>query len=299
MFKRKNNKTKTASFFALDVETANEDYSSICQIGIANFKNGKISNEWVLLVDPEEPFNPFNVEIHGITEDMVWGADTFYQLYPILKELLENQIIAHHMPYDRVAFERVAEKYDLEPIQAKWLDTARVVRRTWKQFSHKGYGLSNVSEFLKIKFRHHDALEDAKAAGLILLKAIETSGISLEEWGTRVDKPINPNHRSSDKKIKADGNPEGPFFGENLVFTGALSLPRKEAAKLAANVGCNIQTGVNKKTTLLVIGTQDKQRLKGKNKSNKQLKAESAIRSGQKLRILSEEDFLKIIEQGL
>jgi DNA polymerase-3 subunit epsilon len=58
-------------FVALDVETANADCSSICQIGIAGFKGGRLNEEWSTLVNPEEDFDPFNVLIHGITKEMV------------------------------------------------------------------------------------------------------------------------------------------------------------------------------------------------------------------------------------
>ena len=34
------------NFIAIDVETANADYSSICQIGIAEFQNGKVVDKW-------------------------------------------------------------------------------------------------------------------------------------------------------------------------------------------------------------------------------------------------------------
>jgi DNA polymerase-3 subunit epsilon len=61
-------------FVALDVETANSDFSSICQIGIARFDGDRLTEEWSTLVNPEDYFDPFNVSIHGITEDMVGEA---------------------------------------------------------------------------------------------------------------------------------------------------------------------------------------------------------------------------------
>src|SRR5208282_2215742 len=41
-------------FVALDVETANADCSSICQIGIARFEDGCLAEEWSTLVNPED-----------------------------------------------------------------------------------------------------------------------------------------------------------------------------------------------------------------------------------------------------
>ena len=68
------------SFVALDVETANPDMSSICQIGIVRFEGGKPVETWSSLVDPEDWFDDSNVAIHGIEEKDVRGAPNFKML---------------------------------------------------------------------------------------------------------------------------------------------------------------------------------------------------------------------------
>jgi len=40
-------------FIAVDVETANADLASICQIGIVAFDKGEITDSWMSLVNPE------------------------------------------------------------------------------------------------------------------------------------------------------------------------------------------------------------------------------------------------------
>jgi len=40
-------------FVAIDVETANADMASICQIGIARFADGLLTSEWETYVDPQ------------------------------------------------------------------------------------------------------------------------------------------------------------------------------------------------------------------------------------------------------
>lgn len=66
--------------------------------------------------------------------------------------------------------------------------------------------------------------------------------------------PINPDLSVS---ITRDGNPEGAHHGEVLAFTGTLEMSRREAARLAASVGCTVASGVTKRTTMLVVGDQD------------------------------------------
>ena len=61
-------------FVAIDVETANADVGSICQVGMAHFVDGQIVDEWSTLVDPEDYFDGMNVSIHGIEPHMVRGS---------------------------------------------------------------------------------------------------------------------------------------------------------------------------------------------------------------------------------
>lgn len=41
-------------FVALDVETANADQASICQVGLVRFEGGDVADTWETLVDPED-----------------------------------------------------------------------------------------------------------------------------------------------------------------------------------------------------------------------------------------------------
>jgi DNA polymerase-3 subunit epsilon len=282
------------NYLALDVETANADFSSICQLGIVHFKNGHIVDKKQSLIDPQDYFDPFNVNIHGITEEDVKEAPTFADLYPELLEYLQNQIIVHHMPFDKTAITRACAENDLEPLKPFWLDSAKVARRTWTNFAYKGYGLSNLADYLEIEFDHHDALEDAFAAGAIVHLACQYTQLNVEDWFDRIKKPIF-NSKSSSQDINIEGNPEGPLYGENLVFTGSLSFKRGEAGKMAAELGCNVTNSVTQKTTILVVGAQDKTKLAGYKKSSKHRKAEDLInRKKLPIKILSEKDFMEM-----
>jgi len=278
-------------FLALDVETANADMSSICQIGIVEFEDGKIIDQWGTLIDPEDYFDPFNISIHHITPEMVKGAPQFPSISARVQQVTKDHIVVTHMPFDQTALRRVAEKYRLPEMPCTWLDSARVVRRQWDQFRQSGYNLPNIAEFLEINYRSHDAIDDARAAGEVVLRAMVQSGLSLEEWRERAYRRIS----STNANFAQEGNPDGPFFGETIVFTGALSMPRHEAASEAATVGCNVGDGVTKETTILVVGIQNIDRLSGYDKSSKHRKAEKLIRSGQQIKIVSEKDFIEMI----
>ena len=281
------------TFNAIDVETANADRASICQIGIVHVHGGEIRDCWKTLINPEDWFDEWNVSIHGIDEKDVKNSPTLPEVRSVLRERLRGSVVVSHTSFDRVAFERAMMRYSLEQLQVTWLDSAKIARRAWpERFGRKGYGLKKVAEALDIQFIHHDALEDARAAAEIVLRACADTGSDIEEWLHRADGPVFP---GSPPSVKREGNVDGVLFGETIVFTGELSIPRREAADMAAEAGCNVANTVSKKVTMLVIGTQDMTKLKGNDKSTKHRKAESLMAKGAEIQIISERDFLDLM----
>ena len=137
-------------YYSLDVETANPDQSSICQIGLALSDNGEIIKSWNWLINPEDYFDYFNTEIHGITEEDVVVKPTFSEVYETLKKTISDCIVIHHTAFDKVAINSVCNKYNLEPINISWVDSARVVRRVYPEFRSRGYGLGNLLNILEL-----------------------------------------------------------------------------------------------------------------------------------------------------
>jgi DNA polymerase-3 subunit epsilon len=173
------------SFVAVDVETANANLSSICQIAAVSFVAGRVVHVWQSLVNPEEPFAPLNVSLHGIDRTATQNAPPFPMVAPALCSLITDKVVASHMAFDKVALQRVYLKYCLPPVVCTWLDTARVSRRAWPRFARRGYGLKSIASWCGIEFQHHNALEDARVAGALLLRAISDTGVSVDDWISR------------------------------------------------------------------------------------------------------------------
>ena len=281
----------TTNFFALDVETANANMSSICQIGIVEFSEGKVINQWETYVNPQTYFDPFNVSIHGISEEMVKNSPRFPEIYSHLQKMVDGQVVVTHMPFDQTSLQRSCEKYALPKLECAWFDSARLVRRHWEQFRQSGYSLPNITAHLGIQYKSHSAVEDARAAGEVVSRAIIESGQSLDEWRIRAYKQSAASRNAHHARA---GNPDGSFYGETIVFTGSLSMPRATAANLAAQAGCNVSDSVNKNTTILVIGIQSQDRLAGYEKSSKHRKAEELANKGQQIKIIAELDFFEL-----
>jgi DNA polymerase-3 subunit epsilon len=280
-------------FVALDFETANPDMSSVCQVGIAEYKEGVVVKSFCSLVNPLDYFAGINVSIHGIDAKDVVAAPTFNDIYPKLVEWLQGELVVTHTPFDRGVLRQASTRHILPLIDCRWLDSARVARRTWPACARAGYGLASLASTLGIEFDHHNALEDAKTAGAVLLKAIAESGVCLGDWTTKSLAPLPWGSEALTGPIHQAGNPAGVLYGENLVFTGALHVPRREAAEMASRIGCTVTEGVAKNTSILVVGDQDITRMvSGESKSSKHRKAEGLIEAGIPIRIIGETDFM-------
>jgi DNA polymerase-3 subunit epsilon len=169
------------------------------------------------------------------------------------------------------------------------------VRHTWPRFSRRGYGLKNIAAWLGIPFDHHNAVEDARAAGEVVVRALGEKGVELAELLKMSKKSLG---RFADKNVTRTGDPNGPLAGEVIVFTGSFSISRVEAADRAAAAGCGVAASVNSHTTILVVGKPSGAGKAPAGKGAKLRRAETLVADGFPVRILSEQEFLDLIEQA-
>lgn len=264
----------------------------ICQIGLVVFEHGREVACDSRLVDPDEEFDSTNIAVHGINPDHIAGKPNFSEVYDWLLRYTDGQTIVSHTHFDRTSITQALVHHSLPAMNATWLDTAKVARRAWTQYASTGYGLANLAREFGLSFKHHDALEDARTCGMILGRAIDESGLASDEWVDRCRLGISGGAKGAERRA---GDGDGPLLGETIVFTGALSIPRKEAVDLAHYAGGRVDPGVTKETSILVVGDQDLDKLAGKAKSSKHRKAEQLAAAGQTIRFLAETDFLALV----
>ena len=192
-----------SDFAAIDLETANPNAWSICQIGIAHFAKGEMTRPWMSYIDTEEHFNPDNVAIHGITAAAVRGYPKLTEVGELLHNMLDGRIVVSHSQFDRVALEQAFDRQGMPRLDCRWLDSTLVARRAWAGFGKRGFGLENLCRLLGYRYQRHDALADAKAAGVVVLAAIEQTGVALDQWLRLVDLPLDEGPRLAIRPIDA------------------------------------------------------------------------------------------------
>ena len=94
--------------------------------------------------------------------------------------------LVSHTAFDREALARAMDRYGLERISATWLDSAIIAQRAWpRRFPRGRRSLAVIAGDLGIAFKHHDALDDARAAGEIVLRACRKTGLDIDGWLAR------------------------------------------------------------------------------------------------------------------
>lgn len=169
-------------FVAVDVETANQDVGTVCAVGIAAVRAGRVEDVWERMLDPEALVSPLNTRVHGMTGRDLAGLPRLSDVWGDIEERLANRIVVCHTMFDRMALTAAAERAGLRMFEGRWLDSAGVARRTWPQFAHRGWGLASVAAYLGVVFEHHNAGEDARAAAEIVIRACVATGRSPGEW---------------------------------------------------------------------------------------------------------------------
>lgn len=277
-------------FIALDVETANDDPGSICQIGIATVDQDNRLATFSTLINPQTFFRQFNTDLHGIDSDKVRHAPTFEMVIASLAPILAQQPIISHSNFDPRAIRAAAERYGLDLPEFKWIDSVKLAQNAWPEFrGNGGHGLAHLKKQFGIVFTHHDAGEDARAAAEVTLLAEQATGRAFD-----VPRPRKKIRKDFPPPVSIEGNPTGAHADTVVVFTGSLTLTRIDAAQMAADCGMTVKNTVTLKTTLLVVGDQDLTVLAGHPKSSKHRKAEEMLAAGRTIRIITETEFLSL-----
>lgn len=225
----------TVDFVVIDVETACSRPSSNCQVGIVGFQNGREAFEWEALLDPINEFHPFNTRIHGIEAHHVAGRPTFAEVHAVVDGHLSGALTVAHSLFDKVALAAACRVHACSAIDTTWLDSVGVAKRAWPDLpSHR---LGGLARHLAIPHRHHDALSDARAAGWVIVKAMDRTGLSLADWAAPAAAP-GPAPRAASS---------GALTGERVVVVGE---PRDgPLAHAIAAAGGVIRTAFGRTTT--------------------------------------------------
>jgi DNA polymerase III subunit epsilon len=162
------------TFAAIDFETANQNPSSVCSVGIVFVEGGRVVEKFYSLIRPvPNHYSYWNTRIHGLTYIDTEDAPEFPEVWGQVAEKLEGMtLVAHNSPFDEGCLKSVFRWYDLAYPKYEFRCTCRASRRAFPHLVN--HQLHTVSEHCGLDLRnHHHALADAEAAAIIALKVFE------------------------------------------------------------------------------------------------------------------------------
>ena len=161
-------------FAAIDFETANNERSSVCSVGIIIVRNGEIVDTFYSLIQPEPNYyNYWCSQVHGLCSEDTDKAPIFPEVWKQIEPLIEGlPLVAHNKPFDEGCLKAVFRVYQMDYPDYEFFDTLAASRRHFGCAlpNHQlqtvaaacGYDLTN----------HHHALSDAEACAAIAMKIL-------------------------------------------------------------------------------------------------------------------------------
>jgi DNA polymerase-3 subunit epsilon len=150
----------------LDVEKANNNHGSICQIGLIVVEKGVRVAEFETLINPKDEFNYIHTGIHGIKPEDVINSPSMADIKDQLAAYFDNAVICSYGTSDKFA---IGSYFDTK--EMPWVDITRVVRNALPVFKKGGFQLLKVAQYIGLMVNpnnHHNALSDAEIAFDIL-----------------------------------------------------------------------------------------------------------------------------------
>lgn len=161
-------------FAAIDFETANEESSSVCSVGVVIVRDGKMVDSFYSLIHPEpEYYQWFCTRVHGLGPEDTEDAPVFPEVWEKIAPMVEGlPLVAHNSRFDEGCLKSVFSVYRMYYPDYVFMDTLAASRSRFgcRLPNHQlqtvaaacGYDLA----------RHHHALADAEACAAIALKIL-------------------------------------------------------------------------------------------------------------------------------
>lgn len=298
--KRKRDKGKSLLAFprdctVIDIETTGLDpqWDEIIELAALRVRGGQVVDRFSSLVHPEHRIDQFITDLTGITNEAVADAPGVEEILPQFLEFIGSDIVVgHNVHFDVNFIYDAAERCCSRKFQNDIVDTLRLARHALPKLG--SHCLGDVASALGVHQNgEHRSLVDCETTYAVLT-GLEATGFDCSA--------VAASHHSRELKaaeIVADEGkeqPDNPLYGKVCVFTGALSIPRRDAMQAVADIGGICGDNVTKKTNFLILGNNDYCAAIKDGKSSKQKKAEALILKGQDLQILSETVFFDMLE---
>ena len=161
-------------FAAIDFETANEQPTSVCSVGVVIVRGGEVTDSFYSLIRPEpDYFQWFCSQVHGLGPEDTEGAPVFPHVWERVAPLVEGlPLVAHNSRFDEGCLKAAFRLYGMDYPDYEFRDTLAASRRHFGR-TLPNHQLQTVASACGFDLRnHHHALADAEACAQIAMKIL-------------------------------------------------------------------------------------------------------------------------------
>ena len=265
-----------ADYISLDIETtglSRED--KVTQISAVKVINDKISDTFDSYVNIGDSTIPIHISyLTNINEQLLKDAPLFSEVAQNLLYFMEDlPIVGHNITTFDLPF---LARYGLDLKHRLAVDTVGYSQTAPLNIPDRK--LETLKDYYGIENQSHNSLNDALATIEIY------TNIKNNDFERREINRVYP-------QILAD---------KKIAYTGVFShFSRTSLERKITLLGGQISKSVTKKTDYLVVGTQVAKNLKDGVRSSKEVKCLSYIEEGLPIQMISEDMFIKMIEEGV
>lgn len=286
-------------YTVIDIETTgfSPTYDSIIELAAIKYRDDNIVDSYTTLINPEIPIADEISSLTGISDFDVNDK-------PIISEVInefisfigDDLIVGHNVGFD-INFINVNLK---QPISNKYINTLRIAHKLHPELT--SYSLDELKQIYGVESISHRALGDCEGTALVFqkMKKDVLSKMTLDEF----QKLYNQKSKGYGFKledIKTDNtefDEDNFFYGKSTCFTGKLEkYTRKEALQIIVDLGGIAANSVTASTNVLVIADLDYTGAITGRISSKHKKALDLRQKGKDIIVISESDFINLIEQ--
>lgn len=291
-----------------DIEMLNNDPASVCSIGIVEMIDFKIVSEYYSLIKPTcLKFDSIRYNIHHINPDSLRNEKPFKEVWKEIKHyFVDSLIVSHDIIVDMMHLR--------EALKANGITYPNIKMSCTNVLAHlihpeiKKYNLTELTKIYDFTYTPHHALEDAKACAYILKCMVENEGFhTLNELHMHYHLAfgemkhnyyrniVSPETIANFKKLPDIKTND--LYHKSVCFTGKMSTPKDIIIEKTKQVSALPTNQVSTQTSLLVVGKEGYYKVRFGRKNRKVLKALDLIKNGQDLKIIHENEYIKLLNE--
>ena len=120
-------------FAAIDFETANNERTSVCSVGVVIVRDGEIVDSFYSLIQPEPNYyNYWCTQVHGLTRQDTEEAPVFPNVWKQIEPLIEGlPLVAHNKAFDESCLKAVFRCYQMDYPDYEFLCTCVASRKAF------------------------------------------------------------------------------------------------------------------------------------------------------------------------